>query len=65
LITTFEAAPEIDALASIFPIDGFVLHGREPVLVDTGAVVEREESRDRPAVGHRPGRPQVDLADRG
>jgi flavorubredoxin len=51
MITTYRAAPDIDVLTSAFPIPGlgfvpinaFVLHGDEPVLVDTGAVVEREE----------------------
>ena len=51
MITIYKAAPDIDVLTSSFPIPGFglvpinafVLHGPEPVLVDTGAVVEREE----------------------
>ena len=51
MITTYKAAPDIDVLTSSFPIPGFgfvpinafVLHGPEPLLVDTGAVVEREE----------------------
>jgi flavorubredoxin len=51
MITTYKAAPDIDVLTSSFPIPGFglvpinafVLHGSEPVLVDTGAVIEREE----------------------
>jgi flavorubredoxin len=51
MITTYKAAPDIDVLTSSFPIPGFglvpinafVLHGPEPVLVDTGAVVERDE----------------------
>jgi flavorubredoxin len=51
MITTYKAATDIDVLTSDFPIPGFglvpinafVLHGSEPVLVDTGAVVEREE----------------------
>ena len=51
MITTYRAAPDIDVLTSAFPIPGlgfvpinaFVLHGDEPVLVDTGAVVERDE----------------------
>jgi flavorubredoxin len=51
VITTYPAAPDIDVLTSTFPIPGlgfvpinaFVLHGDEPVLVDTGAVVERDE----------------------
>jgi flavorubredoxin len=50
VITTWRAAPDIDVLTSAFPIPGlgfvpinaFVLHGDEPVLVDTGAVVERD-----------------------
>jgi flavorubredoxin len=50
-ITTYKAAPDIDVLTSSFaipgfglvPINAFVLHGPEPVLVDTGAVVDREE----------------------
>ena len=51
MITIYKAAPDIDVLTSSFPIPGFglvpinafVLHGPEPVLVDTGAVVERDE----------------------
>lgn len=51
MITTYNAAPGIDVLTSSFPIPGFgfvpinafVLHGTEPVLVDTGAVVERDD----------------------
>ena len=51
MIATYKAAPDIDVVTSSFPIPGFgiipinafVLHGTEPVLVDTGAVVEREE----------------------
>ena len=51
MITTYRAAPDIDVLTSAFaipglgfvPINAFVLHGDEPVLVDTGAVVERDE----------------------
>jgi flavorubredoxin len=50
MTNTYKAAPEIDVLTSQFPIPGFgllplnafVLHGAEPVLVDTGAVVESE-----------------------
>ena len=51
MITTYSAAPDIDVLTSTFPIPGmgfvpinaFVLHGPEPLLVDTGAVIERED----------------------
>jgi flavorubredoxin len=51
MISTYKASPEVDVLTSTFPIPGFgliplnafVLHGPEPVLVDTGAVVESEE----------------------
>src|SRR5829696_9994760 len=51
MITAYEAASGIDVLTSTFPVPGFgvvpinafVLHGPEPVLVDTGPVVEREE----------------------
>ena len=51
MITTYQATPGIDVVTSAFPIPGlgsvpinaFVLHGDEPVLVDTGAVVERDE----------------------
>jgi flavorubredoxin len=54
VITTYRAAPDIDVLTSSFPIPGlgsvpinaFVLHGDQPVLVDTGAVVERDEFLD-------------------
>ena len=51
MITAYTAAPEIDVLTSSFaipglglvPVNAFVLHGPEPILVDTGAVVERDE----------------------
>jgi hypothetical protein len=51
MITTFGAAPDIDVLTTNFPVPGlglvpinaFVLHGTEPVLVDTGTMVQREE----------------------
>lgn len=49
MVTTYKAAPDIDVLTSKVPIPGFgqipvnafVLHGPEPILVDTGTVVER------------------------
>lgn len=48
---TYKAAPGIDVITSDFPIPGFglvpinafVLHGAEPVLVDTGSVVDAED----------------------
>lgn len=51
MITIYKATPDITVLTSTFPVPGFglvpinafVLHGSEPVLVDTGAVVERDE----------------------
>src|SRR6202035_892669 len=51
MISTFKASPDVDVLTSTFPIPGFgliplnafVLDGSEPVLVDTGAVVESDE----------------------
>ncbi len=51
MITTYKAAPEIDVLTSSFPVPGFglipinafVLHAAEPVLVDTGTMVESDE----------------------
>jgi len=51
MVTTYRAATDIDVLTSSFPIPGFglipinafVLHGPEPVLVDTGAVVQSDE----------------------
>jgi flavorubredoxin len=51
MITCYEAAAGIDVVTSttpfpgfgVVPINAFVLHGPEPVLVDTGPVVEREE----------------------
>jgi flavorubredoxin len=51
MTTTYTAAPEIDVLTSSFaipglgfvPINAFVLHGPEAILVDTGPVVERDE----------------------
>jgi flavorubredoxin len=51
MVTTYKAAADIDVITSSFPIPGFglipinafVLHGSQPVLVDTGAVVESDE----------------------
>jgi Metallo-beta-lactamase superfamily len=51
VITTYQAAPAIDVISSAAEIPGFgnlainafVLHGDEPLLVDTGAVREAEE----------------------
>jgi flavorubredoxin len=51
MIATYRAAPDTDVLTSTFPIPGFgfvpvnafVLHGSEPVLVDTGAVVDQAD----------------------
>jgi hypothetical protein len=51
MITTYKAAPDIDVLTSNFPIPGFglvpinafVLHGPEPILVDTGTVIDSDE----------------------
>jgi len=51
MITTYKAATDIDVLTSSFqvpgmglvPINAFVLHGSEPVLVDTGSGVESDE----------------------
>ncbi len=51
MTTSYTAASGIDVLTSNVPIPGlglvpvnaFVLHGSEPVLVDTGTVVERDE----------------------
>jgi len=51
MVETYQAAPDIHVLTNPFPIPGFglvpvnafVLKASEPVLVDTGAVVDREE----------------------
>jgi len=51
MIRTYAATPDIDVLTADFPIPGFglvpinsfVLRGSEPLLVDTGAVVHRED----------------------
>ena len=51
MINSYKAAPDIDVLTSDFPIPGyglvpinaFVIKGSEPVLVDTGAVVQSGE----------------------
>lgn len=51
MISTYQALPDVDVLTTDFPIPGFglvpvnafVLHGREPVLVDTGTVVQSAE----------------------
>ncbi len=51
ITTAYKAAPDIDVLTSVHPILGlgsipinaFVFHGSEPLLVETGAIVDREE----------------------
>jgi Metallo-beta-lactamase superfamily len=51
MTTTYRAAPDIDVLTTIheipglgfIPINAFVLHGPSPILVETGAVVDRQE----------------------
>jgi len=51
VITTHQAAPDIDVVSSAAAIPGFgslainafVLHGEEPLLVDTGVVTEADE----------------------
>jgi flavorubredoxin len=51
MLNSYKAAPDIEVLTSncpipgygLVPINAFVLKGSEPVLVDTGTVVEREE----------------------
>ena len=51
MVKSYKAAPDIEVLTSNFPIPGyglvpinaFVIKGSEPVLVDTGAVVESQE----------------------
>ena len=62
MITTYRAAPGIDVVTSStaipslgsIAINAFVLHGEEPVLVDTGAVVQCEEFCGCAAHGDRP-----------
>jgi flavorubredoxin len=51
MAATYQAAPGIDVVTSnvaipgfgLVPVNAFVLHGAEPVLVDTGTVVERDD----------------------
>ena len=51
MVTSYTAAPDIEVLTSNFPIPGyglvpinaFVIKGSEPILVDTGSVVESSE----------------------
>ncbi len=51
MVTTYSAAPDIEVITSNFPIPGygfvpinaFVIKGSEPILVDTGSVVESRE----------------------
>ncbi len=51
MITTFRAAPDIDVVSSAatigdfgsLAINAFVMHGDEPMLVETGTVVEADE----------------------
>jgi hypothetical protein len=50
VITPYRAAPDIDVVSSTatiadlgsLAINAFVMHGDEPMLVDTGAVVEAD-----------------------
>jgi len=54
MLNTYKAAPDIEVLTSncpipgygLVPINAFVIKGSEPVLVDTGTVVESEEFMD-------------------
>jgi len=54
MITSYTAAPDIEVLTSNFPIPGyglvpinaFVIKGPEPILVETGAAIERAEFMD-------------------
>jgi len=51
MVTSYTAAPDIEVLTSNFPIPGygfvpvnaFVLKGSEPILVETGAAIERAD----------------------
>ncbi|MDX1386860.1 MAG: MBL fold metallo-hydrolase, partial [bacterium] len=51
MINVYKAAPDIDVLTANIPLPGlgllannaFVLHGSEPILVDTGAVIHKKE----------------------
>jgi len=51
MISTYKALPDVDVLTTDFPVPGFglvpinafVLHGPEPILVDTGPVIESAE----------------------
>jgi flavorubredoxin len=51
MTTTYKAAPDIDVLTTniaipglgLVPVNAFVLHGSEPVLVDTGPCIERDD----------------------
>jgi flavorubredoxin len=51
MVTSYTAAPDIDVLTSNFPVPGmglvpinaFVLKGSEPILVDTGSVVQHDD----------------------
>ena len=51
MVSTYEAMPGVDVLTSAIsipglgqvPVNAFVLHGPEPMLVDTGAVVDTAE----------------------
>ena len=62
MIRTSRAAPDIDVITSnvtipgfgLVPVNAFVLHGPEPILVDTGSVVETGRVHGRTASGHRP-----------
>src|SRR5262245_30075091 len=53
MVTSYTTAPDVDVITSNFPIPGygfvpvnaFVLKGSEPILVETGAAIQRAEFR--------------------
>jgi flavorubredoxin len=51
MITTYKASADVDVITTAFPVPGFglipvnafVLHGAEPILVDTGPMIESDD----------------------
>jgi flavorubredoxin len=53
-VNTYEATADVEVIASVIPIPGFglvpvnafVIKGTEPILVDTGTIIERDDFHD-------------------
>ncbi len=71
MMHTYKAAPDVDVVTSIVNVGGFgnlainafVIHAAEPVLVDTGTVVDSDDFMGALRIVDRSGRPSLDLVD--